>query len=147
MTQRTWASWLLPRTLLLVKLSCQNIIWFWRVITVAFCMFASVKGQTLGINPPALLAILHLWDHYNGIFHVLWLFYQILLSRKECSSLKNWPNSKPGCKHIWIEYIREKIWPKALCRSFYYLFILVQRGLCHWVMLFKNVLNNVSMPS
>lgn len=43
-------------------------------------MFASVKGQTLGVNPQTLSAVLHLWDPCNGILQVLWLSYQFLLS-------------------------------------------------------------------
>ena len=38
---------------------------------MALSIFASVKGRKLGINPQTLLAVLHLWDPYNGILQVL----------------------------------------------------------------------------
>lgn len=67
---------------------------------MALGLFASVAGQTRGVNPQTIQAILHLWDPCNGILQVLLLFYQWLLSRRQESSLEGCSNVKPGCKHI-----------------------------------------------
>lgn len=60
---------------------------------MALCLFAPMKGQTLGVNPQTLSAVLHLWDPCNGVLQVSWLSYQFLLSGRECSCLKDWSNS------------------------------------------------------
>lgn len=93
------ASWILPGTALSGKLSCQDIIWFWRVIIMVLSMFASVKGRKLGINPQTLLAVLHLWDPIMAFYKFYSCSISIYYLEETALLQKNWSNIKPL---MWI---------------------------------------------